>query len=219
MLQMQTLGNTHIKHAFFTRRGGLSQGIYASLNCGYGSGDENNLVAENRACAMRLIDLPASSLYTCHQVHSSNVIVVDKNTTKKEPARVDGLITTSPGLALGILTADCSPVLFADDIACVIGAAHAGWRGALYGVLENTIKKMVENGADVSNITAAIGPTIGPESYEVGPEFPMLFLNQSSDNTKFFKSSIRENHFLFDLPGYIKEKLKNFGKALYQFRN
>jgi len=211
MLQVETLDRAHIKHAFFTRHGGVSQGIYGSLNCGYGSRDRKNLVAKNRAYAMHRIDLPSSALYTCHQVHSNNVIVVDENTANKEPARVDGLITTLPNVALGILTADCSPVLFADHIARVIGAAHAGWRGALNGILENTIKKMVQSGADISNITAAIGPTIGPDSYEVGPEFPNFFIEQSQANSKFFKPSFRKKHFLFNLPAYIYNKLINFG--------
>jgi len=210
VLQINELHDASIVHAFFTRCGGYSKGGYKSLNCGYGSKDDKLLVSKNRAEAMQSIGLSAEALLTCHQHHSNSAVVIKDN--KSSPYLVaDGMVTTSPGVALGILTADCGPVLFADCKSRVIGAAHAGWRGALGGILENTIQAMTGSGANIKNIVAAIGPLIGPDSYEVGPEFPAPFIKQTTANAIFFKASSRKNHFMFDLPGYIESRLAAAG--------
>jgi len=211
MIQLEDFEGHGVRHAFFTRRGGVSTGIYHSLNCGLGSNDDPNAVRANRARAMAALDLPAEALVTCHQHHSAEVAIVDAGALPSEPLRVDAMVTTSPELALGIMTADCGPVLFADMTDRVVGAAHAGWRGALGGVLEATVDAMIEQGARADNITAAIGPMIGPASYEVGPEFPGPFLEQEAGNGAFFKAAARDGHYLFDLPGYIGARLARLG--------
>jgi YfiH family protein len=160
---------------------------------------------------MAALDLPYQALVTCHQYHSIEVAVIDGGAIPDEPPKVDALVTTSPNLALGIMTADCGPVLFADSRDRIIGAAHAGWRGALGGVLEATVDAMIEQGARADNIFAAIGPMIGPDSYEVGPEFPTPFLEQEAGNGAFFKAAERPEHFMFDLPGYIALRLARLG--------
>jgi len=200
-----------IRHGFFTREGGVSQGIYASLNCGPGSADDAAAVAENRSRAMAMMDLPAQALVTVHQAHTADVVTV---TQPWEPAgrpTADSMVTTSPGVALGILTADCAPVLLADRKLGIVAAAHAGWKGAVSGVLENTVARMVELGAKPKNIVGAIGPCIGQRSYEVGPEFPAPFLAETADNHDFFAPSPKPGHFLFDLPGYVSRKLARLG--------
>ena len=211
MIQIEEFEESGLRHAFFTRRGGVSTGIYHSLNCGLGSGDDPAAVRANRTRAMAALDLPADALFTCHQHHSAKVAVIDAGAVPLEAPRVDALVTTSAGLALGIVTADCGPVLFADTRDRVIGAAHAGWRGALDGVLEATVDAMIEQGARADNIAVAIGPMIGPNSYEVGPEFPAPFLEQETGNGAFFKAAAREGHFMFDLPGYIGARLARLG--------
>ena len=204
---------TGLRHAFYTRRGGVSAGIYDSLNCGLGSGDGREAVIENRRRAMAFLDLPEEALVTNFQIHSPDVVVVDKPWPRDERPRADALVTRQPGVALGILTADCAPILFADDAAGVIGAAHAGWRGAVSGVAEATVAAMAKLGADVSHIRAAIGPCIAQASYEVGPEFPGPFLNQDTAYERFFRPSRRGGHFMFDLPGYLEARLKAIGIA------
>jgi YfiH family protein len=211
MFQLDKFGEDSISHAFFTRKSGVSTGIYESLNCGIGSNDKLAFVQENRAKAMAALNLTADALITCHQNHTSDAISISNKTLISEPYIADGMATSIPGIALGILTADCSPVLFADKNNHVIGAAHAGWKGALGGVLESTVKCMLDQGAQIDKIVAAIGPTIGPKSYEVGPEFPLPFLDMESNNTVFFSSSKRANYFLFDLPGYINSRLTKIG--------
>jgi len=211
MIQLEDFEGSGVRHAFFTRRGGVSTGIYHSLNCGLGSDDDPNAVRANRARAMAALDLPAEALVTCHQYHSAEVAVIDAGALPAEPPKVDALVTTSPDLALGIMTADCGPVLFADTMDKVVGAAHAGWRGALGGVLEATMDAMIDQGARADNIIAAIGPMIGPSSYEVGPEFPAPFLEQEAGNGTFFRAAEREGHYLFDLPGYIGARLARLG--------
>jgi polyphenol oxidase len=211
LIQIDEFGGHGIRHAFFTRRGGVSTGIYHSLNCGLGSSDDPASVRVNRARAMAALDLPYQALVTCHQYHSTEVAVIDGGAIPDEPPKVDALVTTSPNLALGIMTADCGPVLFADSRDRIIGAAHAGWRGALGGVLEATVDAMIEQGARADNIFAAIGPMIGPDSYEVGPEFPTPFLEQEAGNGAFFKAAERPEHFMFDLPGYIALRLARLG--------
>ena len=196
-----------IRHGFFSRDGGVSDGPFASLNCGYGSGDDPAKVTENRARAMERLDLDGSRLVTAYQTHSTEVAVVEEPWNREDAPRVDGLVTTQPRLALGILTADCAPVLMADAKARVIGAAHAGWRGALNGILEAVIEAMVELGARPNTIVVGVGPMIGQRSYEVGPEFPAPFLEQAEDNGDLFYPGRREGHFMFDLKGHIARRL------------
>jgi YfiH family protein len=196
-----------IRHGFFSRNGGVSDGPYASLNCGYGSGDDPAKVTENRARAMTRLDLGGGALVTAYQSHSTDVAVVEEPWNREDAPRVDGLVTRQPRLALGILTADCAPVLMADAGARVIGAAHAGWRGALNGILEAVIEAMVELGARRNSIVVGVGPTIGQRSYEVGPEFPTPFFEQAESNGDLFYLGRREGHFLFDLKGYVARRL------------
>lgn len=211
MITLSALNEVNrIRHGFFTREGGVSAGIYASLNCGPGSDDDPKAVAENRSRAMALLDLPAEALVTVYQMHSADVAVVEGPWPGETP-RADAMVTTRPGVALGILTADCAPVLFADGRAGVIGAAHAGWRGAVGGVLDNTVAKMVQLGARKSAIVAAVGPCIGQRSYEVGPEFPAPFLAEDAGNADFFAPSPRQGRHLFDLPGYVSRRLARLG--------
>jgi YfiH family protein len=200
-----------VRHGFFSRRGGVSDGAYASLNCGYGSGDAPDKVTENRARAMARLALEGARLVTAYQTHSVDVAAVEKPWRREQAPRVDGLVTREPRLALGILTADCAPVLMADTKGYAIGAAHAGWRGALNGVLEAVIEAMVELGARRETIVAGVGPTIGQRSYEVGPEFPAPFLEQTENNGDFFYPARREGHFMFDLKGYIGRRLGRAG--------
>ncbi|MFQ6016701.1 MAG: peptidoglycan editing factor PgeF [Kiloniellaceae bacterium] len=196
-----------IRHAFFGRTGGVSEGPYSSLNCGLGSGDDPAKVAENRARAMARIDLEDDRLVTAYQVHSDRVAVVDAPWALEDRPKVDALVTKRPRIALGILTADCAPVLLADAEAGVIGAAHAGWRGALGGVLDCLVAAMADQGARVENLIAGVGPTIGQRSYEVGPEFPQPFLEQGERNGEFFCPAPRDGRFLFDLKGYVARRL------------
>jgi YfiH family protein len=195
-----------VRHGFFTREGGVSEGIYASLNCGLGSGDDTDKVATNRGRVAAAVDL--ASLVTAYQIHSPTVVEVETPWTREQAPRADAMVTTRPGIALGILTADCAPVLFADRKARVVGAAHAGWRGAITGVLDATVAAMAKHGARPESMVAAIGPCIGQGSYEVGPEFPAPFLAEDPANTAFFKPSVRPTHFMFDLGGYVARRLK-----------
>ena len=207
---LQALG---ISAAFFTREGGVSEGLYAALNCGYGSGDDPEAVRENRRRAMERFELSPDALVTLYQVHSPTVVEVEQPWRPGGAPKADGMVTTKRGLALGILTADCAPVLFADAEAGVIGAAHAGWRGAFTGVLEETVAAMKRLGASPANIRAAIGPCIAQSSYEVGPEFHERFVSADSDNAAFFRPSSRRSHHLFDLGGYVTRRLESLGLA------
>ena len=213
MLRAGLLESPAVRHGFFTREGGVSTGIFASLNCGLGSSDDPEAVRENRRRAMEALGLGIDALATVHQVHSADAVTVEQPWPQAERPRVDAMVTKRQGLALGILTADCAPVLFADERAGVIGAAHAGWRGAVGGVLEATIAAMEREGASRKSIVAAIGPCIGFGSYEVGPEFPAPFLAQDPDNARFFRNSVRHNHYMFDLPGYVRSRLAAAGVA------
>ena len=198
-----------VTHGFFTRQGGYSSGIFSSLNCGFGSGDDIALVTKNRAKVADDLKVQHSHLVSAYQVHSAEVMVV--NAPFAERPKVDGLVTNKRGLALGILTADCGPVLFADHKAGVIGACHAGWKGALTGVTDNTIKAMESLGAKRENIVAVLGPTISQAAYEVGPEFPKPFLEQNSAHQKYFIQSIKNDHYMFDLPSYLIDRMMGFG--------
>jgi purine-nucleoside/S-methyl-5'-thioadenosine phosphorylase / adenosine deaminase len=200
-----------IRHAFFERTGGVSEGLYSSLNCGFGSGDTADRVAENRTRALARIDLEPGDLVTAYQVHSNRVAVVENPWPRDAAPKVDALVTRTRNVALGILTADCVPVLLADAQAGVIGAAHAGWQGALGGVLGAVVAAMTDLGAAPKRITAGIGPAIGQRSYEVGPEFPAPFLAQSETNQDFFRPAKRDGHFMFDLKGYAARCLGRAG--------
>ena len=192
-----------ITHGFFTRAGGVSEGIYAGLNGGPGSKDDPQAVAENRN---RITGhLGADTLVSLHQVHSPDCVVID--TPPAERPKADAMATKTPGIALGILTADCTPVLFADSNAGVIGAAHAGWKGALGGVLEATLDQMEALGASRANTVAAIGPVISQSAYEVGPEFVERFLDDDPDNARFFAGG-EGDRAMFDLPSYCRERLR-----------
>jgi YfiH family protein len=200
-----------IRHAFFTRSGGVSQGVYASLNGGVGSSDAPANVAENRARMAAALGVPPDRLLTAHQIHSPDVAVADKPWTLETRPRADAIVTRTPALAIGISTADCGPLLLADAEARVIGAAHAGWRGALTGVIEAAVAAMEHLGAERSRIAAALGPTIRQPNYEVGPEFVARFLAADADNARFFAPSDRAGHAMFDLAGYIAARLQRAG--------
>jgi len=210
MIILETLAEPGITHGFFTREGGVSTGIYASLNCGGGSGDDRNAVAENRARAAAMLGVARDALATNHQVHGIEVTTLVRPIGGGRP-RADAMVTRERGLALGILTADCVPVLFADSKAGVIGAAHAGWRGALGGVLEATVRAMAALGADPARIRSGLGPAIAPASYEVGPEFPAPFLARNPASARFFAAA--DARFRFDLPGYVRARLAALGLA------
>lgn len=213
MLTLDVLGDAGIRHAFFTREGGVSAGLFASLNCGFGSGDAPDNVTRNRAIAMDRLGLAEDRLVTCYQIHSATVLTVETPWRREDSPRADGMVTAVPGLALGVLAADCAPILFADPDAGIVGAAHGGWRGALDGVAEATVAAMVALGARPEHIRAAIGPCIGQQSYEVGPEFPPRFTALDPANGKFFAPAAREGHFRFDLGGYLEHRLGRLGLA------
>ncbi|HEV2336972.1 MAG TPA: peptidoglycan editing factor PgeF [Stellaceae bacterium] len=206
-------GAPDIRHAFFTRDGGVSEGIYAALNCGFGSRDDPAKVEQNRSIATAQLGLPAERLVTCHQVHGAATVTVERPWRREENPRADGMVTAVPGIALGVLAADCAPVLFADPGARVIGAAHGGWRGALAGVMEATVAAMAALGAVPSRVRAGIGPCIAQPSYEVGPDFAASFAAADRDSGGFFKPAPREGHSLFDLGGYIAHRLGRLGLA------
>jgi polyphenol oxidase len=198
-----------VAHGFFGRTGGVSAGIYESLNCGPGSGDDLGHVAENRN---RLREtLGADALLTLHQIHSPKVVTVTGTWEMGKGPEADAMVCATPGIAIGILTADCAPVLLADAKARVIGAAHAGWKGAISGVIESAILAMEELGAQRGDIAAAIGPCISQENYEVGPEFRARFLEADSANARFFAGPDGSSHFRFDLEAYAASRLAAAG--------
>lgn len=204
-----------LRHAFFTRTGGVSSGVYASLNGGVGSSDAADAVAENRARMAAALGLSADRLLVPYQVHSPDVVTVSAPWAPEARPRCDGIVTATPGLALGVTGADCGMILFSDARAQVIGACHAGWKGALTGVLEATLAAMERLGAERANIAAALGPTIGPASYEVGPEFIARFRETSTDHARFFRASDRAGHAFFDLPGFIEMRLVEAGVGAF----
>lgn len=201
-----------IKHGFFTRKGGISEGLYAGLNCGLGSKDLTQNVLENRARIAKDLGGATKEILTVYQVHSSTTHIVDpKNVWPLSPPKADAIISTIPGLVIGVLTADCAPILFVDPEAKVIAAAHAGWRGAVAGIIEATVESMEKSGANRNRICAAIGPSINQDAYEVGPEFKAELLALDPRNDKFFKSGIYGVKDHFDLPGYIDSRLQRTG--------
>ncbi|HEX2216358.1 MAG TPA: peptidoglycan editing factor PgeF [Xanthobacteraceae bacterium] len=214
MLQASSLSQLgNVRHGFFTRAGGVSPGLYDSLNAGLGSQDTQQNVRENRARMASALGVPADHLVTCYQVHSPDVVVAERPWTRETAPRADAIVTRVPKLAIGVTTADCGPVLFADSTAGVVGAAHAGWKGALTGVIEATLAAMEKVGAARARIAVALGPMIRQQNYEVGPEFVDRFRAQAPDNEAFFQPSGRDGHALFDLPGYIARRLERAGIA------
>jgi polyphenol oxidase len=211
-LQAHTLANlAGIRHGFFTRAGGVSGGVYASLNAGVGSDDEPKNVAENRARMAAAMGVAPERFLTCYQIHSPEVVVAVEPWKAEGRPRADAIVTTVPGLAIGVSTADCGPVLFADSEARVIGAAHAGWRGALAGVTDSALAAMERLGASRARIVAALGPMIRQPNYEVGAELRDRFAAADPGNTRFFRPSTREQHFMFDLAGYVVARLAAAG--------
>ncbi|MPZ38244.1 MAG: peptidoglycan editing factor PgeF [Rhizobiales bacterium] len=200
-----------IRHAFFTRAGGVSGGVYESLNGGVGSSDTPEHVAENRARMATALGVQPERFLTAYQIHSPDVVTVEQPWTPDARPRADALVTRTPGIAIGVSTADCGPILFSDADARVIGAAHAGWRGAFTGVIEATVAAMERCGAHRNNIIAATGPMIRQPNYEVGPEFVARFKADSAVNQRFFTPSAKDGHAMFDLAGYIAAHLANAG--------
>jgi YfiH family protein len=207
---LEATGAAGIRHGFFTRDGGVSDGIYRGLNVGLGSNDDPDKVRENRRRISAWFGLPPERLATAHQIHSPDVVVVGADYDGSRP-QADAQVTASPGIILGVLTADCGPILFADPENRVIGAAHAGWKGALGGVLENTIDAMVALGASRDKIHATLGPSISHANYEVGPEFVDRFLAVNPAFETFFTPSTKPGHAMFDLPALTVQRLTTAG--------
>ena len=202
-----------IRHGFFTRDGGASTGVYASLNGGTGSNDKPHLVTENRARMAAALGCTPQNFLTAYQVHSPNVVVAEVPWTQDGRPHADAIVTRVPGMAIGVSTADCGPILFADAQARVIGAAHSGWRGALTGVIEATVAAMEQLGAQRARIVAAIGPMIRQKNYEVGDELLAKFAEADPANKSFFSPAPRQGHAMFDLAGYVGSRLKRAGVA------
>jgi YfiH family protein len=200
-----------IRHAFFTRAGGVSGGIYASLNAGVGSDDDPGHVAENRARMAATLGVAPERFLTCYQIHSPDAVMATEPWGADARPRADAIVTTVPGLAIGASTADCGPVLFADAQARVIGAAHAGWRGALAGVTDQTIAAMEKLGASRERIVAAVGPMIRQHNYETGADLRDRFVAADTTNARFFRPGARDGHFMFDLAGYVVARLAAAG--------
>ncbi len=200
-----------LRHAFFSREGGVSRGIYGSLNAGIGSNDDPAAVGENRRRMAEQIGVLPQHFLTVHQTHSPDVIVATAPWQDGSRPKADAIVTRTEGLAIGATAADCGPILLVDASARVIGAAHAGWKGALTGILESTIAAMEKLGADRNGTIAAIGPLIRQPSYEVGGEFVERFIEADAENALFFLPSVRDGHSMFDLAGYIRRRLETAG--------
>jgi len=200
-----------LRHAFFTREGGVSDGVYAGLNGGLGSDDNPTHVAENRRRMAEQLGVEPARFLSVHQIHSPDAIVATGPWPGTARPKADAMVTAESGLAIGVTTADCGPILFVDPGARVIGAAHAGWKGALTGILETTIDAMEKLGAERNNVIAAIGPLIRQPSYEVGSEFVERFINADAENALFFLPGERDGHAQFDLAGFIRMRLENAG--------
>jgi purine-nucleoside/S-methyl-5'-thioadenosine phosphorylase / adenosine deaminase len=200
-----------LRHAFFTREGGVSNGIYAGLNGGLGSSDAPAHVLENRRRMAEHMGVAPDRFLSLHQTHSPDVVTATGPWDGEVRPKADAVVTRTEGLAIGITTADCGPVLFIDPVRRVIGAAHAGWKGALTGVLESTLQAMEELGAERAQTIAAIGPMIRQPSYEVGAEFVERFLDADAEHAMFFLPSPRERHAMFDLAGFIRMRLEKAG--------
>jgi hypothetical protein len=216
VIRSEALNLPGIRHAFFTRNGGVSQGVYASFNGGTGSNDDPGNVTENRARMARSVGVAAHALLVPYQIHSADALVVTTPWAEGERPRCDGLVTNVPGIGLGITGADCGMILFADPQARVIGACHAGWKGAFTGILESTLTAMESLGAAREKIHAGLGPTIAQPSYEVGPEFVARFVEADANNSRYFLPSQRDGHALFDLPGFISLRLVAAGVGTFE---
>jgi hypothetical protein len=211
MITAETLALSGIRHAFFTRVGGVSDGPYASLNGGVGSHDDATRVAENRARMAAAVGVEPDRFLTAYQIHSPNVVVAEAPWSPESRPRADAIVTRMRALAIGVSTADCGPILLAEPRARVIGAAHAGWRGALGGVVEATIAAMEQLGAERSQIRAVLGPMIRQSNYEVGADLRARFAAEDPASNRFFVPASRDGHALFDLPGYIAARLTRSG--------
>lgn len=207
---LDALQPAHIRHGFFTRVGGVSDGVYEGLNIGTGSQDDPHKVRENRGRVASWMGVAPELLLTAYQIHSPDVVIVRGGFDGERP-KADALVTDTPGVAIGASTADCGPVLFADPEQRVIGAAHAGWKGAFTGVLENTVAAMERLGARRDRIVAVLGPSIGPANYEVGPEFVDRFVADDAANERYFAPSQTAGHAMFDLNGYTVDRLARAG--------
>ena len=205
-----------VRHAFFTRQGGHSTGLYASLNGGQGSNDDAEAVRHNRQVMARWLSVEPEHFLSVWQIHSADCVSVTEPWSKDARPKADGMATNQPGLALAIATADCGPVLFADARNKVIGACHAGWKGALGGVLEATLEAMEHLGAKRTEIHAVLGPTISAKAYEVGPEFHARFMDHDPAYARFFTSSPKQDHFMFDLPALIGLRLRAAGVGHFE---
>ena len=214
------LKDSILRHGFFTRQGGVSQGLFQSLNCGYGSGDDRGTIDQNRAIALKSLGLEKSKLFILHQVHSNFAVMLNAQSDIAEKREADGAVTESKDVAIGILTADCAPILFYDPIKKIIGAAHAGWKGARDGIAENTARVMHSMGSDFADIRAVIGPCIQQASYEVRQDFYDSLARTHSGAEVFFKKMHKEGHYHFNLPGYIMHRLAKIGVTnLHHFPN
>jgi polyphenol oxidase len=211
MIQAASLALPGIRHAFFTRDGGVSGGPYASLNGGIGSRDDAGHVSENRARMAAALGVAPDRLLTAYQIHSPHVVVAETPWPMQARPHADAIVTRTAGLAIGVSTADCGPILLADPLARVIGAAHAGWRGALAGVAEATVQAMERLGADRGRIRAALGPMIRQDNYEVGPDLIARFAAEDESADDFFRPAARDRHAYFDLGGYIATRLARAG--------
>lgn len=208
---LDALARDGVRHGFFTRRGGVSKGLYEGLNVGLGSRDDRACVLENRRRVAAWLGVPATHLATQHQVHSARATVAQAARDGHDRPEADGIVTDRPGLAVGVLAADCGPVLMADPSARVVGAVHAGWKGALDGVLEATVEAMERLGASAPRIVAVLGPSIARDSYEVGPEFVRRWLDADAGNRRWFSPSPRSGHAMFDLNAYTVDRLSRAG--------
>jgi YfiH family protein len=215
-LTAESLRIPGVAHGFFTRLGGTSQGVYASLNGGVGSRDAPEAVTENRARIAAALGVAAERLAVPFQVHSPDAVAITAPWPPSARPQCDALVTATPGLALGVTGADCGMILFADERARVIGAAHAGWKGALTGVVEATVAAMEGLGATRSDVVAALGPCIGPRSYEVGPEFVAAFANAGEDTARYFTPSRRDGHSMFNLKAYIADRATRAGVGRFE---
>jgi hypothetical protein len=211
MIEARTLALDGIRHGFFTRNGGVSGGLYTSLNGGVGSNDDRAHVAENRARMAAAVGVEPSRFLTCFQIHSPQVVIAETPWLPEARPHADAIVTRMRALAIGVSTADCGPVLFADPRAHVIGAAHAGWRGALAGVIEAAVEAMERLGAARGQIRAAIGPMIRQPNYEIGPDLIARFAAEDPASSRFFATAARQNHAMFDLAGYIGSRLTRAG--------
>ncbi len=212
-IRSDKLDHPNTTHGFYTRKGGASNGIYSGLNVGLGSDDDRETVLENRHRVARSMGVNDENLVMVYQVHSADVAFVAKPWNMKDRPKLDAMVCCTPDIAIGVMTADCGPVLFQDAENGIIGAAHAGWKGATGGILENTVSAMETIGAERENITAVLGPTISQKHYEVGPEFVDNLVSLNTSNDQYLNPSTKPDHAMFDLPGYIVDRLTADGVA------